>query len=151
MHVKPVKTTSKENETVQGILIVLTYYNVANAKCALPHVASVLLNEDATEMLEYRSDLAIDMQSQADLKPKEVENIRYQGIHSKIVISDSGNVLLLYTSSSQFRSRRSTVFSNPFDMKERTEINQYEIRNSSGSDLLKLNTIQCPKFCTKYF
>ena len=142
MHVKPVKTRSKENEIVQGILIVLTYYDVAKVECALPHVASVLLNEDATEMLEYRSDLAIDMQSQADLKPKEVENIRYQGIHSKIVISDSGNVFMLY--------------SNPFDVKGKvksmaTGMDQYEIRNSFGSDLLKLNVIQCPKFCMKYF
>ena len=48
MHVKHVKTKSKENETIQGILIVLTYYDVANDKCSLPHVASILLNEDAT-------------------------------------------------------------------------------------------------------
>ena len=135
IHIKPIKTRSKEDETVKGILIVLSYYDVANAKCALPHVASILLNEDATEMLEYRSDLAIDMQKQAYFELTEARTIREQGIHSKIVISDSGNVLLLYTSSSKFRSRRSTVFSNPFNMKERTEINQYEIRNSSGSDI----------------
>ena len=45
----------------------LTYYDVANEKCALPHLASILLNEDATEMLEYRSDKATDMQSQTIL------------------------------------------------------------------------------------
>ena len=71
MYVKPVKTKSKVNETIKGILIVLTLYDAANTKCALPHVASVLLNEDATEMLEYRSDLATDMQRQTDLKSKE--------------------------------------------------------------------------------
>ena len=67
--------------------------------------------------------------------------MREQGIHSKIVISDSGNVFLLY--------------SNPMDIKGKvksmTGMDQYEIRNSFGSDLLKLNVIQCPKFCTKYF
>ena len=103
IHVKPIKTRSKEDEIVKGILIVLTYYDVANVKCALPHVASILLNEDATEMLECRSDLAMDMQRQSYFELTEARTIREQGIYSKIVISDSGNVFLLYTSSSQFR------------------------------------------------